>query len=128
MTDNPMKIKRVFFQIGVDDLIRAKDFYTQTFNFEVGWYLSPEVGWCELKLPGSSSVGLNTRNPEEKKQPSWGILTIEVENIEETHAYFTKIGLNPSKIIDLPQMVSYFNIKDPEENTVQIVADPRINE
>jgi len=123
-----MKITRVFFQVGVDDLLRAKEFYTKTFNFEVGWYLSPEVGWCEIKLPGSSSVGLNTRDPKAKREPSWGILTIEVENLDETHAYLAKKGLKPTEIVDVPQMVSYFNIKDTEENTVQIVGDPRINE
>ncbi|OLS20726.1 MAG: hypothetical protein ThorAB25_27900, partial [Candidatus Thorarchaeota archaeon AB_25] len=27
---------------------------------------------------------------------------------------------------DIPDMVSYFNLKDPEGNPIQVVADPRV--
>ncbi|MHA1210988.1 MAG: VOC family protein, partial [Candidatus Heimdallarchaeota archaeon] len=126
MADNPMKIKNIYFQISVDDLVRAKEFYEKVFDFDVAWYMSPEVGWCEFNLPGGARLGLNARLDNDNKKPSWGILTIEVQNLEESREYLDKKGLNPTEIVDNPGMVSYFNIKDTEDNAVQIVSEPRI--
>ncbi len=121
-----MKIRRVYFQIAVDNLIRAKDFYKETFDFEVAFFIGEEVGWCEIQLPGDVRLGLNLKTSATQKPPSWGILTLDVENLEESHEYLKQIGLQPTEIFDNPNNVSYFNIKDSEGNSIQIVGDPRI--
>jgi hypothetical protein len=46
--------------------------------------MSPEVGWCELRLPGTESrVGLNAIGEGEIANPNWGKLTLEVEDLEK---------------------------------------------
>ena len=53
-------------------------------------------------------------------------MIINVEDIVKTRVYFEGKGLSPSDIVDIPSMVSYFNIEDTEGNPIQIVADPRV--
>ena len=128
MTDNPMKIRRVYFQFKVDDLIRAKDFYNKIFDFDIAFFQGVEIGWAEIQLPSEVRLGLNLRLPKEEKKDSLGVLTFEVENLEESREYFAKKGLEPTEIYDNPNNISYFNLKDTEENRIQIVGDPRIKD
>ncbi|UCD45485.1 MAG: VOC family protein [Candidatus Bathyarchaeota archaeon] len=116
----PIAYRTVYFQLKADDLERAKDFYEKVFGLDVTFYESPEVGWCELQLPGGSPrLGLNAGG-------SGGTLTFDVEDLEATRAYFEGKGLEVSEITDIPDMVSYFNVKDTEGNLIQIVSDPRV--
>ena len=128
MVEKNIKIRRIYFQVKVDDLDRAKDFYHNIFDFPIAWYESPAVGWCEIQLPGDARLGLNLRRKEDKHPPSWGILTIEVENLEATREILIEKGVQTTEIFDNPNYVSYFNIKDSEGNSIQIVGDPRIKE
>ncbi len=117
----PIAYRTVYFQLKVDDLERAKRFYEKVFGLNVSWYLNPDVGWCELELPGEGSrLGLNTGG-------SGGVLTFDVEDLEGTKAYFEGKGLETSEIFDNPDMVSYFNLEDSEGNSIQIVSDPRVS-
>lgn len=128
MTKNPMKIRRVYFQVKVGDLVRAKDFYNEVFDFETAFFQGVEIGWAEIQLPGEVRLGLNLRRENEEKKDSMGVLTFEVENLEESREYFVERGMNPTKIYDNPNNVSFFNLKDSEENRIQIVGDPRIKD
>jgi predicted enzyme related to lactoylglutathione lyase len=117
----PIAYRTVYFQLKVEDLERAKRFYEEVFGLEVSWYMSPEVGWCELNLPGEGSrLGLNAGG-------SGGVLTFDVEDLEAAKAYLEGKGLEMSEITDNPDMVSYFNTKDSEGNAIQIVSDPRVS-
>lgn len=118
--DYPISYRTVYFQLGVEDLERAKGFYEDVFGLGVSWYVSPEVGWCELELPGEGSrLGLNAGG-------SGGVLTFDVEDLEAAKAYLEGKGLETGEITDIPDMVSYFNTADPEGNKIQIVSDPRV--
>jgi predicted enzyme related to lactoylglutathione lyase len=122
----PLKFKSIYFQLKAQDLERAKKFYEDVFNLEVAWYMSPEVGWCELKLPGAGSrLGLNSSG-EEVADPNWGKLTMEVEGLEEAKTYLEGKGVETTDIIDVPGMVSYFGFVDSEGNELQMVSDPRV--
>jgi predicted enzyme related to lactoylglutathione lyase len=118
----PISFRTVYFQIRVEDLNRAKEFYEKIFGLDVTFYISPEIGWSELQLPGGApKLGLNS-SPD-----SGGVLTFEVNDLEGTKKYFESKNIETTEIIDVPDMVSYFNISDSEGNKVQIVSDPRIN-
>jgi predicted enzyme related to lactoylglutathione lyase len=122
-----MKFKSIYFQLRTKDLERAKKFYEDVFNLEVVWYMSPEAGWCELKLPGTGSrIGLNTLGEGEDADPNWGKLTMEVEDIEAAKTYLAGKGVEITEIVDVPGMVSYFGLSDSEGNQLQIVSDPRV--
>ena len=132
MTDEreyPIPIKNIYFQVKVTDLERAKKFYEDTFNFEVSWYMSPEVGWCEFYLPGKKAkLGLNLVEKDHEYLPNSGVLTFDVPDIEGTKKYFEDKSIETTDIVDVPKMVSYFNIKDSEGNSIQIISEPRVDE
>lgn len=116
----PIPYRTVYFQLSVEDLERAKRFYEEVFGLDVTWYMSPEAGWCELQLPGGASkLGLNAGG-------KGGTLTFDVEDLEATKAYLEGKGLETEEIVDVPDMVSYFNTRDTEGNLLQIVSEPRV--
>ena len=127
--DNPIKFDRMIFQIKVRDLDRAKKFYEEIFGFTNIWYEGPEVGWTEFDLPGDSPhLGLNPVEEGEEFEMDSGVFTIQVKNLAETKKYLEENKIETSEIRDIPNMVSYFNMTDPEGNRVQIVSDPRITD
>ena len=126
---NPIIFDRMIFQIKVRNIELAKKFYEEIFGFENIWYEGPEVGWTEFNLPGDSPhLGLNSVEEGEEFDMDSGVFTIQVKNLEETKKFLEKNGIETSEITDIPDMVSYFNMTDPEGNRVQIVSDPRITE
>jgi predicted enzyme related to lactoylglutathione lyase len=69
----PMRFRSIYFQLRAKDLERAKKFYEDVFNLEVTWYMSPEVGWCELRLPGTGAkIGLNALGGGRGRRPHLG--------------------------------------------------------
>ncbi|MCK4896787.1 MAG: VOC family protein [Candidatus Heimdallarchaeota archaeon] len=130
MSDNhktPIKYKAIYFAVMVKDLERAKKFYEDTFGFKVAWYEGPEIGWCEFHLPTTNSrLGLNASGKDKEFGENNGVLSLEVENLEETKEYLDSKGIKTSEIFDNPNFVSFFNLEDSEGNRIQIVADPRI--
>jgi predicted enzyme related to lactoylglutathione lyase len=125
----PIDISKMYIQLKVENLERAKKFYEEIFNFNLAWYMSPEVGWCEFDLPGGDPrLGLNTIEEGEKIEPDSATFTIEVKNLDDTKNYLEKKKIETSDIRDIPNMVSYFNMTDSEGNRLQIVSEPRIKE
>ncbi len=126
---SPIIFDRMIFQIKVRDIERAKKFYEEIFGFENIWYEGSEIGWTEFNLPGDSPhLGLNSVEEGEEFEMDSGVFTIQVKNLVETRNFLKKNGIETSEITDIPDMVSYFNMTDPEGNRVQIVSDPRITE
>jgi predicted enzyme related to lactoylglutathione lyase len=125
---HPISVSRMYFQVMVKDIERAKKFYEDVFNLEMAFAAPPEIGWCELQLPGGAPrLGLNLADEAEYK-PEFGRLMMEVEDIEGTKAYLESKGVETTEYTDIPCIVSYFYMKDSEGNTIQIVSQPRINE
>ncbi|MCG3216334.1 MAG: VOC family protein [Candidatus Heimdallarchaeota archaeon] len=123
----PISYRRMYFQVSVMDLERAKNFYEDVFGFEISWYESPEVGWCEFHLPGSNAnLGLNASRKDEHKAADFSVLTLDVEDLEGTKKYLDSKGVETTEISDNPNYISFFNMKDSEGNRIQIVGDPRI--
>jgi predicted enzyme related to lactoylglutathione lyase len=124
MTEHPIKYRSVYFQLPVIELERAKHFYENVFGLEVIWYMNPDIGWCELKLPGrATKLGLNS-----SVRDDGGILTIEVENLMMTRKHLIEKGVEVTNISDVPNMVSYFSTFDSEGNRLQIVSDPTVKD
>ena len=117
----------VYLRINVEDMERAKRFYGDVLNLEVVFAPPPEVGWCELQLPGGAPrLGLN--HLAEGFRPDAGMLMLEVGDIEGTKAYLEGRGVETSEYTDIPGIVTYFYIKDSEGNTIQVVSEPRVEE
>ncbi len=122
----PISVGTVYFKINVKDMERAKKFYSDVFNLEITFAPPPEVGWCELQLPGGApKLGLNLLEEGEFKSGA-GMLMMEVEDIEGTKAYLKGKGVEASEYTDIPGIVTYFYMKDSEGNSIQIVSEPRV--
>ena len=123
----PYKTDSIYFQYQVTDYERSKKFYGEVLGFEKGWDGGAEVGWVEFLLPVTGArLGLNIDSEAKITQGS-GVLTLNMVDLAKTKNYFDKKGVETTDIVDLPDMVSYFNIEDPDGNRIQIIADPRVS-
>ncbi len=126
-TKFPFKSDSIYFQYNVKDIERAKNFYVETFGFEVSFDGGSEVGWCELSLPvKGTKLGLNLLPPDTELTPGSGVLTFELTDLEKGKKMLTSKGVKTDEIIDIPKMVSYFNTQDSEGNKIQFVGEPRL--
>ena len=122
----PYKKGSIYFQYSVKDFDRAKKFYSEVLGFEKTWDGGAEAGWAEFALPAKGAMlGLNLLREGEVKHSS-GTLTLNVDDIQKTKEYLDGKGLETDDIVDIPDMVSYFNTKDTEGNGIQVVSDPRV--
>jgi predicted enzyme related to lactoylglutathione lyase len=125
----PVAIRNIYFQLKVTNLERAKRFYENVFNFEVSWYEGTNGGWCEFFLPGRiARLGLNPVEKDHQYLPNSGVLTFDVPALETTKKYLESKNIETSDIIDVPNLVSYFQMKDSEGNTLQIISEPRVKD
>ncbi|MGY5872405.1 MAG: VOC family protein [Candidatus Thorarchaeota archaeon] len=122
----PYKKGSVYFQYQVKDFDRAKKFYSEIMGFDITWDGGAEVGWAEFALPAEGArLGINLIRDGEHRQGS-GTLTMDVEDLDACKTYLHGKDIETSEITDIPNMVSYFNLKDPEGNPIQVVAEPRV--
>ncbi|MHA2290132.1 MAG: VOC family protein [Promethearchaeota archaeon] len=123
----PFKSDSIYFQYSVKDIERAKNFYVETFGFEVVWDGGTEVGWCELNLPvKGTKLGLNLLPEAARLVQGSGVLTFEVTNLEKAKNLLTEKKVHSDDIIDIIDLVSYFNATDSEGNKIQFVGEPRM--
>ncbi len=123
----PYKTDSIYFQYQVTDYEQSKKFYEEVLGFEKGWDGGAEVGWVEFALPVTGvRLGLNIDSEAKITQGS-GVLTLNMVDLDKTKKYFDKKGIETTDIVDIPDMVSYFNIDDPDGNRIQIIADPRVS-
>ena len=117
---------KFYISLDVADLVRAKKFYQDIFNFEIAFDAGKEVGWCELELPVKGiKLGLSYSKDMEVKNGST-TMAICVEDIEATKQYFDSKSVYTTEIRDIEDMVSLFDMKDCEGNLIQFIGKPRI--
>ncbi|MFX1513562.1 MAG: VOC family protein [Promethearchaeota archaeon] len=116
----------IYFSYDVTDFKRAKEFYTNIFNFEITFDAGNEIGWCELDLPVKGvKLGLNLKQEGEMNIGS-GKIVFMVNDLDATKDYLENKDVKTENIVDIPDMVSYFNMYDSEGNIIQIISDPRV--
>ena len=116
----------VYVAMEVYDFNRAKKFYTEIFGFTLEFDGGEEVGWCELNTPFSQvKIGLSLK-PDKKPSQNRTRLTLNVLDIDATKKYFESKEVETTEITDIPDMVSYFDIRDSEGNLLQFVSTPRV--
>lgn len=129
MTDKypiPYSKESVYFQYNVKDFDRARKFYGEILGLEKTWDGGEEAGWMEFALPITGArLGLNYQREGEIRRGS-GVLTLVVDDLEVTKKYLSSKKVESDDIVDIPDMVSYFNFHDSEGNPIQVVSDPRV--
>ncbi|MDH4215001.1 MAG: VOC family protein [Candidatus Thorarchaeota archaeon] len=125
-TKLPYRRDSVYFQYYVTDFSRARKFYGDILGFKIAWDIGDDSGWLEYALPArGAKLGLNLLTEGKVKHGS-AKLTLIVTDLEDMKDYLKSKGVKTDEITDVPDMISYFNIKDPDGNPIQIAAEPRI--
>jgi predicted enzyme related to lactoylglutathione lyase len=107
---------------------KAKEFYINILELEISYEAPPEFGWLEFKLPVKGSfLGLGKHN-EEQQGPfkSVNVLNISVSDLKQAKKALESKGIETSDYLDIPDMISMFHIKDPDENDISFIGTPRV--
>lgn len=109
--------------IVVSDIKKAKKFFTETLGLKEHVY-EEKYGWAELcGQDGGTMIGIAQKNEHSEIAPGENaIITITVDNIEETVAEFKKKKVNlVGGIIEVPGHVKMQMFTDSDNNKFQIV-------
>ena len=91
-----LKAQAAFSGFSVDDLVKAKEFYTQT----LGLKLIDEKMGLQLQLPGGGAVFVYDK---QSHQPAaFTILNFIVENIDEAIDELVKLGVSFERYDNMP--------------------------
>lgn len=93
----------------VSNLQKSIDWYQQLLGEVEGF--SPAEGVYEFQLNESTWLQFFEGEPS-----NGAILRLEVEVIKDHHDRLVKLGLSPSPVELVPNVVSYFDFKDPDGN------------
>ena len=119
----------IFVQYSTANLNRAIEFYSGKLDFEPSDFSKsgpdPEkVGLYEFKLPSNGAILTLSKEPAEKIVVNDN-LVIMVNKIDNLWESLTNKEINPTEIKDVPNLLSFFTIKDPDGNTIMFMSDPR---
>lgn len=116
--------KTIYTVHKVSNMEKAKEFYTNILELSVSFEAPFEFGWCELTLPVDGAyLGLSLNR--EESLTSVNVLNLSCTNLEGMLKLLKEKGVKTSEIIDIPNMISTFSIKDPDGNTISFVGAPR---
>ena len=92
------KFQAAFSGLSVDDLKKAKEFYTQT----LGLTLNDETMGLQFQLPGGGTLFIY---PKSDHQPAtYTVLNFVVENIDEAVDELTRSGVQFERYDNMPGM------------------------
>lgn len=116
--------KTIYTVHKVSNMEKAKEFYTNVLELSVSFEAPFEIGWCEIALPVDGSyLGLSLDRKENLTPVN--VLNLSCTNLEGMLKLLKEKGIKTSEIIDIPDMMSTFSIKDPDGNTISFVGAPR---
>jgi len=116
----------IYYHLSVKDLDAMKNFYGDILEFEFASEAPPEFGWCDFKLPVEGTrLGL-LRSNQDLKPGNTTSLNVSVNNLADAKAMLEAKGVTTTDIQDVPDMISMFDIFDPEGNKVTFLSIPRV--
>lgn len=85
----------------------------------------PETdGVFEFNLPVKGAILSLSYLPKEKFK-AYDNLVISVSDIEKFKEMLTSKNIESSKITDVPNLLSFLTVKDPDNNIIMFIADPK---
>ena len=120
----------VYCQFMVTNYKKTIQFYSEVLEWKPSRFSedSPDpdqIGWFEFELPLKGAfLGLN-KSEDGKFTPSTS-LVISVKYLEEFKATLNSKKANPSDITDVPNMISFLTVKDPDDNQIMFISEPRV--
>jgi predicted enzyme related to lactoylglutathione lyase len=111
-TQRTIDVKETIVVIAVSDLSKSREWYSRLFGKEPD--LEPFPGNVEFKL-GGAWVQISHG---EVHDSSWS-LQLEVRNISRERERLQDAGIMAGEIKTVPDVISYFDLKDPDGNTMR---------
>ena len=120
---------KIFINYGALDLKKTIDFYQNALKFEPSDFSKTgpdpqEIGLFEFQLPSKGAILTIFKTSTDKFTVSDN-LVIMVENITSLREVLTKKQISATEIKDVPNLLSFFTIKDPDGNTIMFMSEPR---
>ncbi|MFX0171357.1 MAG: VOC family protein [Candidatus Hodarchaeota archaeon] len=116
--------KTIYTVHKVSNMEKAKEFYTNILELNKTFEAPIEFGWCEIALPVEGAyLGLSLSR--EETLTSVDVLNLSCTNLEGMMKVLGEKGINTSEITDIPDMISTFSVKDPDENIISFIGMPR---
>ena len=120
----------VYCQFDVSNYKNSIQFYKDVLEWNPSKFSenSPDpetIGWFEFELPVKGAfLGLG-KSQDGTVKPS-SSLVISVKDLEQfKHTMETKKA-NPSNITDIPNMISFLTVNDPDNNSIMFISEPRV--
>lgn len=120
----------IYCQFDVSNYQKSIKFYTEVLEWEPSKFSisSPDpdtIGWFEFQLPLEGAfLGLG-KSQDGTVTPS-NSLVISVKNLEKFKQTMVSKKANPSDITDVPNMISYLTVNDPDNNKIMFISEPRV--
>jgi len=119
----------VFFQHPVTDFDRSIPFYKKL-GLEVSQFSEEqdnydEIGIFEFNLPVEGAILSLGKVAKENLKPL-DSLAISVTDLVEVERTLKNQEISTNEIVDVPGLLSFLSIKDPDGNEIVFVSDPRV--
>jgi len=111
-TQRTIDVREAIVVIAVSDLSKSREWYSRLFGKEPD--LEPFPGNVEFKL-GGAWVQISHGKVRDS---SWS-LQLEVRNISRERERLEEAGIVAGEIKTVPDVISYFDLKDPDGNNMR---------
>jgi catechol 2,3-dioxygenase-like lactoylglutathione lyase family enzyme len=108
-------IKSATFGIAVSDLDASTKWYEQFLGSSAQ---SPDDGIIEFELLAGTYLMLSEASDEE---PPGGSVNLQVDDVQAALAAVQQLGLTPGEVETIPEVLSYFEVKDPDGHTITLL-------
>jgi lactoylglutathione lyase len=118
-------VREMIVQIEVSDLDKSGSWYTKLFE-KKGPDLEPFPGNVEYKIGGA---WVQIVKGKVVPSSSWN-LQLEVRDLQRERERLRRDGIAATEIKTVPNVISFFDIKDPDGNTMRwfqvLTSDPKV--
>ena len=117
----------IYYHIFVNDFPKMRNFYNEVLVFDLSGQAPEQFGFCEFYLPVQGArLGMSKTNNKLLNRDAAPSLNIPAKDLDATYTILKEKGIEVSEIQDIPKMISMFDFRDPEENTISIIGKPRL--
>ena len=124
------KTDSVYCQFDISNYRNSIKFYKEVLEWNPSKFSqnSPDpetIGWFEFELPLKGSF-LGLGKPQDREIVPSRSLVISVKDLEKFKQTMQSKNVNPSEITDVPNMISFLTVNDPDNNSIMFISEPRV--
>ena len=120
----------VYCQFDISNYNESIKFYKEVLEWNPSKFSqsSPDpetIGWFEFELPLKGSF-LGLGKPQDREIVPSRSLVISVKDLEKFKQTMQSKNAHPSDITDVPNMISFLTVNDPDDNSIMFISEPRV--